>query len=56
MQINNILILDSILFAKCLDFIQEQSAGEWGEDLEKSDAQKLLEFVKNLFGEIYEAI
>jgi hypothetical protein len=33
------------LYAKCLSFVQEQSQGEWGEEVERGDALKLYNFV-----------
>lgn len=33
------------LFADCLQFVKEQSAGEWGHNLEISDATALTRFV-----------
>lgn len=34
------------LFSACLLFVQEQSCGEWGEKIEREDAKKLEEFVR----------
>lgn len=35
-----------LLPERCLKFIQDQSAGEWGEKIEREDAVKLLAFVR----------
>jgi len=34
------------LYLECLLFVQDQSAGEWGIDVEKKDATKLAAFVR----------
>lgn len=37
------------LYERCLSFVKEQSAGEWGEKLERSDSLKLVAFIQGLF-------
>lgn len=39
---------EELLFLKCLEFTREQSSGEWGDDVERSDALKLVAFIRAL--------
>lgn len=36
------------LYLRCLEFVRDQSAGEWGEVVEREDARKLVAFVRDL--------
>ena len=36
------------LFLKCLEFVREQSSGEWGEAIEESDAKSMATFIAKL--------
>jgi hypothetical protein len=45
--------LRDVLFFECLLFVQEQSSGEWGAEVEHADADKLATFVR---GKIASAI
>lgn len=36
------------LFLKCLEFVREQSAGEWGDAVEAADAGKMAAFISGL--------
>ena len=38
--------MTDLLPDRCLKFVQDQSAGEWGEQVEREDAAKLLAFVR----------
>lgn len=39
---------DHELYLRCLEFVREQSSGEWGDEIEKSDAKKLAAFVREV--------
>lgn len=38
--------MNDLLPARCLKFVQEQSGGEWGDEIEREDTAKLLAFVR----------
>jgi hypothetical protein len=37
------------LYERCLSFVEDQSSGEWGAKIERSDALKLVAFIQSLF-------
>jgi hypothetical protein len=40
------------IYLECLEFVRNQASGEWGEEIEKSDAEAMAKFVSGLISRL----